>query len=99
MDESVGRGEAIARRENVASNSVEVVRILSEDVNVKYFLRIAEAKMLQLGVETGILGSEIWDAKGGGNTSASEDYDIPGLLDEIYGIIDTVVQWKLDPLG
>jgi len=49
--------------------------------------------MGQLGVETGILGSEVGNAKRGRYSSPSEDNDVFGLFNKFDSIINRVVLW------
>lgn len=54
--------------------------------------------MGQLGVETGILGSEVGDAKRGRYSSPGEDNDVFGLFNKLDSIINRVVLWQLNSL-
>jgi len=49
--------------------------------------------MSQFGVQTGILGSEVRDAKRGRYSGAGEDNDVFGLFDKLDSIVNRVVLW------
>lgn len=80
-DELVSGCVAVSVGEDVLGDRVENGGILLEDINVKDLLRIIQAQVFQLGVETGALGTEIRNAERGRDAGASEQDNVFALLD------------------
>ncbi|KAH6608563.1 hypothetical protein Trco_001909 [Trichoderma cornu-damae] len=97
--ELVGGRVPLGGRDDVLGDRVEDGRVLLEHVNVEDLLRVAQAQVLQLGVQAGPLGSEVGDAQGGGDAGAGDDDDVAALFDEADGIVHRVVARQLGPLG
>ena len=98
-NEGVCRGEFLAGGKDVFGDGVKDAGVLAEEMYVKDFLRVGEAKMLQLGVEACVFGAEIGDAEAGGDTSTGENDDVAGRFEEGDSIVDRVVLRELLPLG
>jgi hypothetical protein len=90
-DKLVRRCIAVYGGHDILGNRVEDGGILLKDVDVEYLLGIAEAEMLELGVETGALGAEVWNAERGGDASTGEKDDVGAPTDEVDGVVDGVV--------
>ena len=70
-DECVGRGKPVAvGGEDVLGHGVEDRGVLTEERDVKDFLRVREPQMCELGVQTCFLGAEVWDPQAGGDAGA-----------------------------
>ena len=65
LDEGVGGGELFAGGQDVFGDGVEDAGVLAEEADVEDFLRVAEAEVLELGVEAGFFGAEVGDAETG----------------------------------
>ena len=98
-DEGVRGREAVVAGEDVARDRVEDGGVLAEDGDVEDFLRVVEPEVLELGVQAGALGAEVWDAQRGGDAGAREDDDVLGGLEELDSIVDRVVLGQLGALG
>lgn len=90
---------SVSAGENVLGDRVEDGGVLAKDGNVKDLLGIVEAEVLQLGVETGPLGTKVGDAQRGGDAGAGDEDNVGALVDELDGVLDRVVAGELGALG
>jgi hypothetical protein len=84
--------------ENVARDRVEDGGVLAEDGDVEDLLRVVEPEVLEFGVETCALGTEVGNAQRGGDAGAGENDDVLGCFEELDCIVDGVVLGQLGPL-
>lgn len=98
-DELVGGCVAVRGGDDVLGDRVEDGRVLLEDVDVKDLLGVAEAQVLQLGIQTRALGTEVGDAERRGDAGARDDDDVAALGDEPHCVVYRVVRGQLDALG
>lgn len=85
----------VRARQNVFGHRVENGGILAEDTNVENLLRITKTKVLQLGIQTSSLGTEVRNAQGCRDTSTSDENDVAALSDQVDSIVNRVVTQKL----
>ncbi len=59
----MSRREFLTRRQYVFGDGVENAGVLTKEADVEDLLWVTETEMLKLRIETGFLGSEIWDTE------------------------------------
>ena len=59
------RGEFLGGGQDILGDRVEDTGVFAEDADIEDFLRVGEAEVLKLRVETCVLGAEVGYPKGG----------------------------------